>query len=225
MGKGFYIGQDMPESNPAVASKRFFMGPSVWPNTDLIPKSAFQDPCEAYYRAISSLTLIVLEMIARTLPYGAHVFDELVANNPAAPMRLLHYPPAAKTTKRQLGASAHTDFGAITLLLQDHHAGLEVLDTVRDEWVPVDPNPDAYVVNIGDIVSKLTRGEYKSSIHRVLNKNPTDRYSVVYFFDGNLDYPLAPLDGSSACSEVLTVEGHMLERMTHSYGKGEDNKA
>ena len=201
------------------------MGPNVWPAESVLGREAFRDPAEAYYRAIYDLSLVVLDMLARTLPYGPHVFDHFTANKPAAPLRFLRYPPAQKTEGRQLGASAHTDFSAITLLLQDGNPGLEVLDANTDKWVPIAPNPDAYVVNIGDMLSKWTRNEYKSSMHRVLNKNPTDRYSIVFFFDGNLDCPLAPLDGTPVQGDVLTVEGHMIERMTTSYGKGPKPKS
>ena len=201
------------------------MGPNVWPPASLLADTAFRYPTETYYNAVYDLSLRVLEMIARTLPYGPHVFDEFTSNNVAAPLRMLHYPPAQKTDQRQLGASAHTDFGAITLLLQDPSPGLEVLNLANNEWMPVAPNADGYVVNVGDMLSKWTKNEYKSSVHRVQNKNPWDRYSVVFFFDGNLDCPLTPLDGSLSEKEdeeeeVLTVEGHLLERMRTSYGKG-----
>ena len=196
------------------------MGTNVWPPASQISAAAFKDPAMAYYRAIYDLSLVILEMIARTLPYGPHVFDTFTANNPAAPLRLLHYPRAQKTTQRQLGASAHTDFGAITLLLQDQNPGLEVLDTGMGNWMPIAPNEAGYVVNIGDMLSKWTKGEYKSSVHRVINQNPGDRYSVVFFFDGNLDCSLAPLDGSEAEGKIPTVEEYMLERMATSYGSG-----
>ena len=196
------------------------MGSNVWPPTSLLAASRFQEPAERYYDAIYTLTLTILDLIARTLPYGPDVFQTFTANSPAAPLRLLHYPPAQKTEKRQLGASAHTDFGAITLLLQDKNPGLEVLDTTTDTFVPIPPNPNAYVVNVGDMLSKWTGDEYKSSVHRVINRNPGDRYSVVFFFDGNLDCKLSPLDGSGGKEgeEALTVEGHMLKRMSESYG-------
>ena len=195
------------------------MGSNVWPPNTLLPESDFRVPVEAYFTAIYDLSLVILELVARTLPYGTHVFDHFVSNNPATPLRLLHYPPAQKTEKRQLGASAHTDFGAITLLLQDSSPGLEVLDRYKDEWVPIPPNPDAYVVNIGDILSKWTRNEYKSSLHRVVNKNPWDRYSIVFVFEGNLDCPLAPLDGSAVDEEVITAEDYMIRCLKTSYGK------
>jgi hypothetical protein len=59
----------------------------------------------------------------------------------------------------------------VTLLLQDEHPGLEVQDREMGEWIGVPPDPAAYVVNMGDIISRITGGLYESSIHRVLNKN------------------------------------------------------
>ena len=137
-------------------------------------------------------------------------------------MRLLHYPPTPVgdgTGKRQLGASAHTDFNAVTLLLQDEHEGLEVFDHVRGEWVLVPPNKDAYVVNMGDLISKMTGGMYKSSLHRVLNKGEADRYSVVFFHVGNLDHKLSNLWGHEEEEKSMTIEEYMLDRMNFSYGK------
>ena len=75
-------------------------------------------------------------------------------------------------------------------------------------------------MNVGDMLSKWTGNLYKSSVHRVINRNPGDRYSVVFFFDGSLDCRLSPLDGSGEGKdeEALTVEAHMLTRMAESYG-------
>ncbi|TQS32274.1 hypothetical protein Golomagni_07416, partial [Golovinomyces magnicellulatus] len=100
--------------------------------------------------------------------------------------------------KKQLGAGAHTDFGAITLLLQDENAGLEVMDPKTSEFVAVDPSPNAFVFNVGDMLSFWTGGEYKSSVHRVINKVPRDRYSAAFFYDGALDCPLVPLSDPKA---------------------------
>jgi isopenicillin N synthase-like dioxygenase len=169
---------------------------------------------------------VVLDLIAATLPYGPHVFDEMRAQDPACPLRLLHYPPtpAEDPKKRQLGSSAHTDFSAITLLMQDEHEGLEVLDHSTGEWVLVPPNKDAYVVNLGDMMHKLLNGLYQSSTHRVVNRNKTDRYSVVWFFDGNLDFKLKPLSASGLEGKedpVMTCEQYMFDRLNFSYGRHE----
>ncbi|KAJ5117294.1 Oxoglutarate/iron-dependent dioxygenase [Penicillium atrosanguineum] len=169
----------------------------------MLAHDEFEKPIEKYYQAMAELCHKVLDLIAATLPYGPNVFDEIQANDPACPMRLLHYPPTrpaatakeGEAQKRQLGSSAHTDFGAVTLLLQDEHPGLEVQDSRTGDWIEVPPNPAAYVINMGDIVT-VSRAAFTSSVHRVLNKNPTDRFSVVYFFDGNVDFKLHELEKS-----------------------------
>jgi isopenicillin N synthase-like dioxygenase len=221
--EGFYAGFDYPEYDSRMG--RFYIGRNVWPSEELLSRDEFQRPMEQYYKAMVNLSSTVLDLVAATLPYGPRVFDYFKSNDPVCPLRLLHYPPTpadAVGKKRQLGSSEHTDFGAITLLLQDGNAGLQVLNQDTGEWFAIPPTTDAYVVNIGDMLSKWTGGLYKSSMHRVLNHNPHDRYSVVFFFDGNLDCELLPLDGSESTvngGKVLTVEGHMLARMSSSYGE------
>ena len=224
--EGFFMGADLKPDHPHVLAKRFFAAPNAWPSPEFLAPEEFREPLEAYYNAMMRLCGVVLDLIAATLPYGPHIFDEFRANEPACPQRLLHYPPtpAEDLTKRQLGASAHTDFSAVTLLLQDEHEGLEVLDQERGTWVLVPPRADAYVVNLGDMMSKMTRGVYKSSVHRVVNRNKTDRYSVVFFLDGNLDCKLTPLGSAEPGDEdeaVMTAEEYMFDRMNFSYGKHE----
>jgi len=86
----------------------------------------------------------------------------------------------------------------------------------------VAPDPAAYVVNVGDMLSLWTRGRYRSSVHRVINKGAGDRYSVPFFFDGNLDTRLSPLDGGPG--PALTVEEHMLERFATTYARRADGE-
>lgn len=131
MKEGFIAGTDIPLDDDRVVNRRFFVGENVWPPNDLLATGDFSKPVEEYYRAMLKLCWIVLDLVAATLPFGPNVFDEVKSNDPACPLRLLHYPTMAGSAacgKRQLGIGAHTDFGAVTLLLQDHHDGLEVLD-------------------------------------------------------------------------------------------------
>jgi isopenicillin N synthase-like dioxygenase len=224
--EGFVTGSDLPPDDPRILAKRFFAAPNLWPPAELLSPEEFREPVEAYYKAMTELCGVVLDLIAATLPFGPNVFDEMRAQDPACPLRLLHYPPtpAEDPKKRQLGSSAHTDFSAITLLMQDEHEGLEVLDHSTGEWVLVPPNKDAYVVNLGDMMHKLLNGLYKSSTHRVVNRNKTDRYSVVWFFDGNLDFKLKPLSASGLEGKedpVMTCEQYMFDRLNFSYGRHE----
>lgn len=209
-------------------AKRFFMGPNIWPGETLVATKDFREPVEKYFAAVNGLALKLLDLLARTLPYGPDVFSTFSSGYVIAPLRLLHYPAVRQNMQQrqqqqpqlQQGAGAHTDFGAITILLQDRNPGLEVLDTRRDAFVPIKPTPGALVVNLGDMLSAWTGGQYKSSVHRVINKNPTDRYSAAFFFDGNLDCPLDPLDGGKPAVDQWTVEKHMMKRIEDTYGQG-----
>ncbi|KAK3680864.1 putative 2OG-Fe(II) oxygenase family oxidoreductase, partial [Podospora appendiculata] len=221
--EGFYVGHDLPLSDPVVVARRFFMGPNVWPPVSSLAAAEFQHPVEAYHGAVNSLALKMLDLVARTLPYDTkQIFAEFATGYVIAPLRLLHYPPAdtdaATQTRPRTGAGAHTDMGAITLLLQNDQPGLEVLHPGTGEFVAVDPTPGAFVVNVGDMLSAWTGGLYKSSVHRVINRNPVDRYSAAFFFDGSLDCPLDPLDGSGTGPKgELTVEKHVINRIMQSY--------
>lgn len=93
-------------------------------------------------------------------------------------------------------------------------------------WHAVAPNPDAYVVNIGDMLSLWTKGIYKSALHRVINTSGGDRYSVPFFFDGNAEVQLRPFDGSEPVGgRVVTVEEHMLQRLGTSYARADQTAA
>ncbi|KAM5439222.1 hypothetical protein McanMca71_003622 [Microsporum canis] len=240
--EGYYVGSDILPSDPLYG--RFFMGSNVWPPATLLSASQFQEPCERYHKNVQQLAFKVLQLIGDTMipcerstismtggvPTVLHDLIRL-DETPACPLRLLHYPSAARhgdvAGKPQYGASAHTDFGVITLLLQDDNPGLEVLveKDGKQVWLPINPNPDAYVVNIGDMASMVTNGVYKSSIHRVVCKRPErERYSIVFFLDGCLDACLRPIEefghpeGGIADSHK-TVEQHMIERLSMSYAK------
>ena len=60
--------------------------------------------------------------------------------------------------------------------------GLEV-QTVDNKWINVDPIPNTFIINIGDILEKMTKGLYKSTPHRVRNLEDRHRYSIPYFYD------------------------------------------
>ncbi|KAI1453440.1 Clavaminate synthase-like protein [Annulohypoxylon moriforme] len=226
--EGFFIGQHIPASDPRSQAHPYLIGPNVFPAG--LPDEVLKTPTETYYDAIFALSCKVMEILARGLPYGNDVFVPFISGDPVCAIRLLHYPPQDSTDERQLGAGAHTDFGAITLLLQDSSGGLEVQHPTTKHWIPVSPNPEAYVVNIGDMLSLWTKNAYKSTVHRVVNRSGKDRYSVPFFFDGNTDVELRPFDGSAPMAvgvggKVLTAEEHMLDRYGETYGRVGDERA
>jgi isopenicillin N synthase-like dioxygenase len=228
--EGFYVGQEIPASDPRVRKNAFLMGPNLWPDENLISGEEFREPMSRYYDVMKELSLKVLEVISRGMEYEGvdieEVMREFTGNDAVCSIRLLHYPPdpSRGTDEKQLGAGAHTDFGAVTLLLQDLVGGLQVWDYGSEVWRDVEPVEGAYVVNVGDMLQMWTSGMYKSSLHRVLNKSGRDRYSVPFFFDGNVDFVLRPLDGSVREGGDLTVEGHMRERFAITYGRGKKSE-
>jgi isopenicillin N synthase-like dioxygenase len=190
------MGQEIPATDRRVQRKAFLMGPNIWPPSSMVPEHVFKEPMSRYHKSMFQLSLTVLDILAAGLPYGPDVFEEFISNDAVSSVRLLHYPPDPSSSPDQLGAGAHTDFGAITLLLQDGVGGLQVWDSDGEGWRDVRPNSDAYVANVGDMLQMWTGGEYKSSLHRVINRSGKDRYSVPFFFDGNIECVLNPLDGS-----------------------------
>ena len=204
-------------------ANKYFVGPNKWPPPDVLPYTVFKDPADKYYAEMLRVIRIMFDIVAEGMPYGPHVFDEFTGSIPLAILSPKHYPPS--TSEGGLGCNAHTDHGAMTLLLQDKHSGLQVQH--GKEWIDVKPNPEAYVVNIGDMLHGLTRGQYKSTRHRVVApKGDTHRYSLPFFFNGNIDYKLVPFDGLHEGETAVTVKEHMLERIRRTILKqyGEQGK-
>ena len=110
----------------------------------------------------------------------------MASRSQAAPCGCLHYPPHPSDAKsNQLGAGAHTDWGLITFLLQDDVGGLEVRNAAG-QWLRAEPIDGTFVVNLADLVPRITNGLYHSTMHRVLNNvSGRDRYSVATFFNPN----------------------------------------
>jgi len=189
----------------------------------VLPDEEFKILMISYHQEMFKLSLLILQILASGLPYGPNIFDDFVAGDVLASLRLLHYPSQETEDERQLGVGAHTDYGAITLLLQDETPGLQVFNDADKTWVPIPPNKDAYVVNIGDMLAMWTQGVFKSGLHRVINRSTKGRYSLPYFFDGNLKCVLAPFDGSFK-KQVLSVEEHIHARRMDAYSRGSSEK-
>jgi len=160
-----------------------------WPDT--VP--GFEAAVLAYYRACETLAHRLLAAIAVNLGVPAARLSRHFSDDHTSFMRLNYYPkcPPGPVAGPTFGVNEHSDAGALTILLQDEQAGLEVC---RDgEWHLVEPRRDALVVNLGDMVQVWSNDEYRAALHRVITNTDRDRYSAPYFFNPSYDTDSAPL--------------------------------
>lgn len=138
--EGFYIGAEIPKTHPYFIEKKLNSGPNQWPEAlgDDLP--AFQQATMDYYNSALALAGDLMRAIALSLDLDELYFDRFL-DGAVATMRLLHYPPqpADCDDKKTRGIGAHTDFGAITMLLQDVVDGLQVWDQESKTWIDVSP--------------------------------------------------------------------------------------
>lgn len=110
-----------------------------------------REACEEYGREVGKLGLKLLELIALSLGLPAKRLNVYFKDHQTTFMRLNHYPPCP-SPHLALGVGRHKDGGALTVLAQDDVGGLEVRRKSDGEWIRVKPIPDAFIINVADII-------------------------------------------------------------------------
>lgn len=146
----------------------------------------------ALYEAFEKSGTQLLRAIALYLGLDEDYFDKWVHNGNSI-LRAIHYPPITAEPKSSIRAEQHEDINLITLLVGASAEGLELLNKA-DEWVPV-MAPEGYIiVNVGDMLQRLTNNKLRSTTHRVVNppreKWNTHRYSIPFFLHPKSQMPL-----------------------------------
>ena len=209
----WHVGRDLPAGHPF----RDHMADNVWPSVEL---PDFRDRVGWLYGALDAMGLKVLEAIASYIGLERRFFEPTV-NVGNSILRLLHYPPVGEGGPH-IRAGAHEDINVITLLLGAEEAGLEVKD--RDgRWIAINPPPGALVVNIGDMLQRLTNHRLPSTTHRVVNPAPErrgfPRYSTPFFLHFNSDYLIRTLPGCVDAAhpdrypQAITADAYLQERL------------
>lgn len=172
--------------------EEYLSGPNRWPELE-----GFREVLEAYAGAMTALgnrlMKIALQAAEVTNINVMHAFD-----TPTIWLRLLHYPLQPAASPEDLyGSAPHTDFGCLTLLVQDDVGGLQV-KTPAGNWVDVPRLPGSIVVNVGDMLHRMSNGRLLSTPHRVINRSGRERYSCPFFYDPHVNTVIEPLPGTGA---------------------------
>ncbi|PRQ56550.1 putative gibberellin 3-beta-dioxygenase [Rosa chinensis] len=161
----------------------------LWPND----YQQFCDIIDDYQRQMKALAEKLMRILFKALSIpleDVNWFDDPTNSSGCnLALQLNSYPPCPEPT-RTLGLAPHTDTSVVTIL-RAKTSGLQVFkDGVG--WIPVEPNPDALIVNLGDFTRILSNGRFISVLHRVVAK-PIQRYSMGYFFRPPMDFDVSPL--------------------------------
>ncbi len=157
---------------------------------------AFNTIGKRIYQQLEETGAVVLRAIALHLNLEEDYFDNKVFKGNSI-LRPIHYPPIVGEPKGSVRAGQHEDINLITLLMGASSAGLQVLNK-KGEWIAVTALPEHIVVNVGDMLQRLTNNRLKSTTHRVVNPPKelwgTSRYSIPFFLHPKSDVSLRCLD-------------------------------
>jgi isopenicillin N synthase-like dioxygenase len=216
----WHVGRDLPAGHPLGTT----MAPNIWPERP----AGFKDVFTKLFAEFDRAGARILSAMALDLGLDEHWFDPAIADGNSV-LRLLHYPPVSVEAGGAIRAGAHEDINLITLLLGAEEAGLELLG--RDgRWLSIAPPEGALVVNIGDMLQRLTNHVLPSTTHRV--RNPAgeragySRYSMPFFLHPRSDFALKTLPECISPSNpdryplTITADDYLQERLREIGLKG-----
>ncbi len=193
--EGLYFGEELTLEDVRVRRGQPLHGPNLFPRL-----AGFREAVLDYMRELTGLSQALMASIGRGLHLGEKYFSDGVTGKPTTLFRIFNYPCDPQAHPDTRGVGEHTDYGLLTVLYQDDVGGLQV--RYRNEWLDVPPVPGSFVVNIGDMLERITSGRYPSALHRVLNRAGRARLSMPFFFDPSFDAVLQPAAGVGPSSRT-----------------------
>jgi isopenicillin N synthase-like dioxygenase len=184
--EGLYFGAELPADHLLVRAGTPLHGPNLFPDKP----ADFRETVLEYMAALTQVGHRLMAGLALSLALEKRYFADRYTGEPLTLFRIFNYPPPRDPAL--WGVGEHTDYGMLTILLQDDAGGLEVRSGSR--WIPAPPIPGSFVCNIGDMLDRMTRGLYRSTPHRVRNSAPRDRLSFPFFFDPNFFARVQPIE-------------------------------
>ncbi|WP_344506108.1 isopenicillin N synthase family dioxygenase [Dactylosporangium maewongense] len=210
--EGLYFGTELGPDAPQVRAGLPLHGANLFPEQvpDLRPAVL------SYVTRMTTVAQTVLRGVALSLGLPAGYFAESYTADPTVLFRIFHYPPSPPDSD-EWGVGEHTDYGLLTLLLQDGNGGLQV--RTPDGWLDAPPIPGTFVCNIGDMLDRMTGGWYRSTPHRVRNVSGNERLSFPFFFDPDFTQQVPPLPSSGGSEGGPRWDGQDLRAFTGTYGE------
>jgi isopenicillin N synthase-like dioxygenase len=215
----YFWGREAAPDDADVIAGVPLCGPNQWPAQ--MPE--FRKAVENYSAYIRGIGDQMLQIVARSLNAEADFFttryDRTMLRG-----QLLCYPPCSEDDE-QFGVAPHSDFGCITLLLQET-AGLEV-QFPDGEWVPAPPIDNTLVINIGDLLERWSNKRLPSTLHRVRNRSGNARYSIAMFYDPNPTAVVDPTDllpEQPALYPPIAAADYILSRNKGAFKHYQDRK-
>jgi isopenicillin N synthase-like dioxygenase len=209
----WHIGRDLPAGHPLELA----MPANIWPDQPEGFAQTFSD----LYAEMDRVGGIILSRIALHLQLPEDWFAQATKEGNSI-LRLLHYPPVQGDPAGALRAEAHEDINLITLLLGAEEAGLQLRGR-RGQWIDVEPPLGALVVNIGDMLQRLTNHLLPSTTHRVRNpcgeRASKSRYAMPFFLHLRSDFRIRTLpqcvgsDNLDRYPDPITADEFLQQRL------------
>ncbi|KAJ0101800.1 hypothetical protein Patl1_04963 [Pistacia atlantica] len=159
--------------------------PHLFPNLPL----PLRETLEVYSLELRTLAISLLLKVAKVLNIKADEMRDFFENGKQS-MRMNYYPPCPQPEK-VMGLTPHSDATGLTILLQINEVeGLQIKK--NGKWVPVSPLPNAFIVNIGDMLEMITNGTYRSIEHRATVNSVQERLSIATFYSPRYDGEVGP---------------------------------
>ena len=222
--EGLYFGTELGPDDPRVRAGVPLHGANLFP----------AEPAElgplvlAWIDAMTALGHQLARGVGLALGLDGDWFHRHLTADPTVLFRIFRYPPRPADDDGW-GVAEHTDYGLLTILATDGAPGLQVRGAAG--WLDVPTVPDAFVVNLGDMLDRMTGGRYRSTPHRVRHAVAgegeggsgagRDRLSFPFFFDPGWDAEVlpVPLPGDAPADDAGTRwDGSSVHEWSGTYG-------
>ncbi len=216
--EGLYLGEELGPEDPRVRARWPLHGANLFLEHPAGLRAAVLELVDA----LTAVGHALLRGVSRALELDDDWFERHLTASPTVLFRIFRYPPlpaSADAGPASWSVGEHTDYGLLTILAQDAAGGLEVHGP--DGWIAAPPIPDTFVVNLGDMLERMTGGRYRSTPHRVRNPGPGDRLSLPLFLDPAWDAEVRPVPnplGRDTARDADRWDGTSVHEWSGTYG-------